>query len=983
MFLLPGGGCFAQSSSFGITNYRQSEGLPSNECYFIYRDSKNYLWFATDQGVVRFAGKTMEKIQLPDNIVFKITEDVAGRIWFFSQTGKLSYFFHEKVYPYKYNDSIKKHITGLLMINAIVRKDSSMFINSVGGYNFDISPAGNIKAFSYVSPLSMNTIIPNGAFDINDLGENFFATRTLYDSGPKDSVFLHFRSAGLDTTYRIRFDQTSDLQYGHSKDNFNNIYFYNSRLLVRITPFGRCDKIFLDHEILCINTDDADNIWVGFHNNGAVRLDENFNQKDADFFPGKSVTSIVTDYEKGMWFSTLDNGAYYIKDLRLKKIATDSYADKAVFRLYNQNDSTLYFATGDGIYYEENNSTKPLSEFRILHSGDLFIKGKNIFFCGTSSFMSMAEKVPVNKKNIDNLLAFTSSYEMPEVNDSLYFINSSSAFRIFNYAQALRSGLNNALTNSYILHAWNPGNPYISANGTKWITSRKGLYTLSSIKDSAVPFPFHPEIFETGVTCIREFVPGTYVIGLRFGGIVIMKDSSVFNVITEKEGLLSNSVKYILIDGKNIWAATAEGISVIGITSLQPLRYQIKNFGQNKGIFNVVIYQLLKYQNAVLAATSNGIYSLEYPGAKLFSRPDPLFLQVNNISCYKFDTSNISSLTLPYNKSRLSIRYSAICFNAPEQVIFSYRMLPLDTTWKSIDGNELVLENLQPGDYHVQIKAEIKNQQRSSNISTLELTIEKPWWQTNIFRAAAVLLLFILIFIIYKIRIGRIRKADKREADTRLQLSGLEQKALRSQMNPHFIFNCLTSIQQLIIADRNEEANLYLVRFSKLIRSTLENSATPFVSIAREQEYISDYVILEQLRFPEAFDFSFITDKNIDAENSMIPGMVLQPIVENSIRHGFKNDMIRGKISIDIKLNGDFIECTVTDNGGGYDSDKRTSQHQSYALKNIRQRLDIINGLTNEKDIFMDINNIADETGKIAGSTVKLKLPLIKNSELI
>ena len=105
---------FAQHKELIFKNFTQEEGLPSNETYYVFRDSKNYIWIATDQGVVRFNGNKMEHFNLPDNVVFKIREDNKGRIWFFSLTGQLAYFFKESIHPFKYNDSIRKNIKDIL-----------------------------------------------------------------------------------------------------------------------------------------------------------------------------------------------------------------------------------------------------------------------------------------------------------------------------------------------------------------------------------------------------------------------------------------------------------------------------------------------------------------------------------------------------------------------------------------------------------------------------------------------------------------------------------------------------------------------------------------------------------------------------------------------------------------------------------------------------------------------------------------------------
>ena len=144
---------FSQGKEFNFINYTQENGLPSNESYFIYRDSKDFLWIATDKGVVRYDGNKMENFDLPDNVVFKIREDSKGRIWFFSHTGRLAYFFNGSIYPYKYNDSISKIIKNIIITDAYVDSNDNIILNSSLLHNYRISKYGLIEKFNFYKAL--------------------------------------------------------------------------------------------------------------------------------------------------------------------------------------------------------------------------------------------------------------------------------------------------------------------------------------------------------------------------------------------------------------------------------------------------------------------------------------------------------------------------------------------------------------------------------------------------------------------------------------------------------------------------------------------------------------------------------------------------------------------------------------------------------------------------------------------------------------
>jgi LytS/YehU family sensor histidine kinase len=203
-------------------------------------------------------------------------------------------------------------------------------------------------------------------------------------------------------------------------------------------------------------------------------------------------------------------------------------------------------------------------------------------------------------------------------------------------------------------------------------------------------------------------------------------------------------------------------------------------------------------------------------------------------------------------------------------------------------------------------------------------------------------------------------------------------------MNPHFIFNCLTSIQQLIISGNKTDANEYLVKFSRLIRKTLEMSARPFISIREEKEYLEEYLFLEQLRLSNRFDYSIVADVSINTDNTFIPNMMIQPVVENCVRHGIKSlQDKKGIINVIFKAGQNSIICTVTDNGVGRNSISSFSkvtftEHKSYGMDIVRKRLETFSEF-NIDESGIEIKDLSNADGSAAGTEVILHLPYKNN----
>ena len=251
----------------------------------------------------------------------------------------------------------------------------------------------------------------------------------------------------------------------------------------------------------------------------------------------------------------------------------------------------------------------------------------------------------------------------------------------------------------------------------------------------------------------------------------------------------------------------------------------------------------------------------------------------------------------------------------------------------------------------------------------------------NSFRIAITLLVAGVIYLFYTSRIRKIRREEAQKTVVRSKVIELEQKLLRSQMNPHFIFNSLSSIQQLIISDNRMEANEYLVRFSSLIRKTLQLSTRPFIKLREEQEYLGEYLALEQARLTVPFTFKFELDIVNSADDIEIPHMLIQPILENSIRHGVKHlENRQGHIQIIMKQERHYLRCTVTDNGVGRNSaasgtdHTRTLDHKSYGIDIVKKRLHILQDQSIDEEL-LTVTDLRNEKGVLEGTSVTLLLP--------
>ena len=244
--------------------------------------------------------------------------------------------------------------------------------------------------------------------------------------------------------------------------------------------------------------------------------------------------------------------------------------------------------------------------------------------------------------------------------------------------------------------------------------------------------------------------------------------------------------------------------------------------------------------------------------------------------------------------------------------------------------------------------------------------------------AAFIVLTALIGFLLFR---GSKLKDKRRISEMNSKISELTQANLRQQMNPHFIFNTLNSIQYYMYQHDKLATNNYLTKFSNLMRKVLDNSQHTSVPLSDELSALNLYLELESIRFRDKFDFRITIDDEIDPIMHKVPTMLIQPYVENSISHGLIPKEGKGFVSIDLKLNDDCILCTIEDNGIGREASmernlKKEGNHNSLGTRISKSRLDLVNELygTSLKTVYSDLK---DEEGRPAGTRVEIHIPLL------
>ncbi|HVW59850.1 MAG TPA: histidine kinase, partial [Puia sp.] len=343
--------------------------------------------------------------------------------------------------------------------------------------------------------------------------------------------------------------------------------------------------------------------------------------------------------------------------------------------------------------------------------------------------------------------------------------------------------------------------------------------------------------------------------------------------------------------------------------------------------------------------------------------------------------ADTSSLRLSYKGSNIRFEFAGISYRSAGNISYRYRLLGLDSSWTRTKESFLDYPTLPSGDYELQLLAVNKFGVKSPPLS-VRFSVATPFWKTTWFDVLALVLFLGVTWLFVALRIKHLRRRQAEQDELQKRLAETEHMALQAQMNPHFIFNCLNSIQQYIFDQDIFAVNKYITGFAKLIRATLHNSSKSSISLAEEIEYLSTYLSLEKLRFKEKMDYTIDVALSLrgDVENIQIPPMLIQPYVENSMRHGLRHKTGGGGyIRIKVMQEGDKLMFVIEDNGIGRHQAARfkTGEHieyQSRGMSLTADRIRLIN-MTGGDNIRVEVFDISDQQGQAAGTRVTVWFP--------
>ncbi len=925
------------------------EGLPTSNVYSAMEDSNGYIWFGTDVGVLRFDGYEFEHYStddgLSDNEVFKTFEDNQNRIWFITLNGIPSYYKDGQFQNTKNNSLLKEAAHSKMMVEVYEHNGNLCVLHR----------DGNISKIDFKDKKVTRSKTEAAIYGYWDINSNIHYLNI-------DSVI----DASNNTEYA--FDESMYSSGNYRLITHQGRYLFSIKNKIYEFKDGKSKKVNSYEkaaEFIHLSSID-DELWIGTRDGLIISSGNNYQH----YFNNLVVSYVLKDSEGNYWITTLNDGIKFIPNFNIKTNALLEGTLK-VNALQKDTDHKLWIGTENGIYTLNNQDLNSTPKF--INGLDDYIKkirhylGKTIAIGNSSITMFESEKISTFDFGAND---FYYNGEKYYFSSSVVFAYDVSQLYMFPLIRNTNAKTSKLLSNNTIVRKRTNVIVPVENNNILFGTST-GLFRYE--RDSL----YHVKpLVESLNTSIQDILYDSdnkrKIIATNSKGVTIFSNDKLHQ-LTKKQCLSSNTCYAIEPWKKSYLVATNKGVDRILI---QDGAYKIKNLNPFLGIKNQKINDIEVVDSLIYLATDKGLLTFNSEAlSKTFVKPR---LVLEEIRINDSIQSNLSSLK--HRQNNLSLSFTGISFSDYGNLNYEYRSN--SGPWTPVENRNLEIKNLPPGQHDIELRTS-GNSGLWSDSKHISLSIKPPFYKTIPFLLIVVLIIGLIIYLGVGKRIKSIEKAFNKERKIfnakqekmtlEKQIVELEQKALRMQMNPHFVFNALNTIKGYYSGGETKEANKYIGQFSKLLRLILENDKR-LISLKKEIEIISLYVGLIQLRYVDVFSFKIIIDPEINTSEVGIPTLILQPLVENAIIHGLAPLNEKGELFIEFKKKGKLMICKVLDNGIGYSkslSKKLNGKKLSKAIQITKERIAIENNHSITNDFV-----IRDRL-RTNGTEVVIKLPLI------
>lgn len=933
-------------------HFDQSVGTPFKVLYNICKDRDGFVWLSAQNGVFRFDGKSFypytTKEGLCDNEIVEIFADSRGRIWCAGYNGQVS-VIENGVVSTRY-EALKNWEAKGFTYQIVEDREGNIYFAIEKSQILKLDTAGRLTDLHYEDTpgvLSQTRLV------------------AMYDN--------RLYTMGVYRIYRHEGDgKFARFEYDGRVPSWDSVFVSSPNSAIWITAGNGLKNVFTGRymrlgefskkRITMVTQVDRRFVVVGFFNEGTIVYDLDTDTFESVTLPLHTrIVDAVRDDQGNIWLSAYGDGLYAVRpqqDVRHKHRPVPGFSGNIINAFKDEN--RLFSVSYEGqLTVSENGKTTKI---------DLPF--------GKELYAPLIENVTIKKKH-DTLLVHTNMglfvYKDGRVlpmgywgkdflvyRDSVLFIRGS--YMIF-ITKAERQRFVNSQSLSPEEVAFRQRAFAQCIQGDRlWIGSMEGLryYDIPKrrLGDILYSVPANGRI-ETILPRGRNGL----IVGTSNSGLLFFNRNGLHRTLTTADGMLDNDCKEVDSCSRGWIVRHALGLSLVDVWS-----GKVHTVSRWAGIPVSQVNNVGVFGDTVLLSTRIGLFSTDVAG---------LFLQPGDTRRVGFIRVTAGSglltpenIVLGYDDNKLKVNFAIPEYGQPDLVQYAWRIN--DAEWNKSNFPALELADLQPGKYLLQVKARAPGFGWTA-ASELRFVVKAPFWKTWLFIITLSVCMVLLCWLILHRRYRSKLAAAQEKATIRHRLLSFEQKALNAMMNPHFIFNAMGSIQYLLNKGNNEQANDYLVKFSRLIRKTLETTQVEYCPLPEEIDRISLYLQLEKMRFDGLMDYEITVDENVETETIKIPTLILQTYLENAVIHGSGNATKNVFIRVVFGTEAESLRVCIEDNGPGFDAQSEARRRRRFGLQATETRLGLLSRISG-KVYDVDILSPLSPEG---GTRVALRFPLI------
>jgi len=949
-----------------MRNYSVSDGLSSFEVYDVFQDSKGFLWFATDAGVSRYDGYRFHNYTsrdgLPDNTIFGFYEDSKGRVWFRSYSGQLSYFLNDTIAQPPINTELKKKVQGGLLLSIYVDPSDTIWLGLRGYFGL----LRVLPGFEKLDPAPPE--IPGHV--IRELANGQFFYTSFPGPGKVNSVLFY----GHDKKQSVVLENPESSVYSMAC-----IRLQDQRTIVALRE---CHYIISDrtHQlitdsvtVLRIAPFEGQQYWRCLANRKGVQLVECGSDGEhvvKTILHGLSVSSAIRDHEGGFWFTTLEKGVFYMPYSEVEEILIPGLGNgEKITALASYGSDLLAVSTSFGQLFSPDSISwlqdglnyNPGFANCLLGMNDQLIIGTN------SGSIIYDPKKRTSREITDSKRSIYFSAMGVYDKDRFCGVNAGSVFLV-----DIHTGVATELYHSL------PDRMRGICRGrgdTLWMGGLTGLWMLVSGQDPVNMSAYNPLLGQRIDFLHYDAANDRLWMSSKGVGLLLKTGSRVIDFSQD----LPATCRALSTDAEgNIWVATNAGAFCV---SENKGGFSVREFSMRNGLSSNDIIGIRRKGDVVWIAASDRILRFklnEFPYNRV---PPPLHMSAISINGYQSNIFEFGTSEYAYDENTIAFSFVGVSFKSNGQVLYRFQLAGADTAWTETGAMEAVYYKLPPGSYTFIVYAINNDGVSQPTPYRVDFTILQPYWLRWWFVIPIALLLVVIVTLLFRMRL---RQERRREIFNR-RLIEMEMTALRAQMNPHFIFNAINSIQNYVLKGDRNASSTYLAKFARLIRNVLENSSHRQISLAKELETLQLYIEIERIRFSDGFDFEIDTDSSLEPSLNLVVPLLLQPYVENAIWHGLLHKKSKGTLYVGVRDEGDMLRCVVSDDGVGRAQALINKQHRSTRNNSMGgeinlRRLQLLNDLYGTK-FSLNYVDLKNPDGSAAGTRVELLVPKVNKPE--